>query len=351
MPELVSILIPAYNAEEWLPATIQSALVQTWPRTEVIVVDDGSKDGTLATARAFESKKVKVVTQPNSGAPAARNKAFELAQGTQIQWLDADDLLDPGKVSVHMQAAREIDNPRVMLAGSFGTFFYRAAKAVFAPTSLWCDLSPVDYLVTRFRDNVYFQTGAWLVSRELSEATGPWTEFGSPDDDGEYFCRMVTKSQGVKFVPDARIYYRVGNYGALNKARSATAQTALFGSKVKCINYLRSLDDSPRSRAAAVQLLHDTLSYFYPEREDLVNEARRLAAALGGELREPVLKWKYRPVEWLCGRSAAITASRTLPRIRGTAARQWDRYLYRLSSLMSSSRRQGDPIAAAGAQK
>jgi len=89
MAPLVSILIPAYNAERWIGETIRSALAQTWPRKELIIVNDGSRDRTLEVARQFASGNVLVVTQQNQGASAARNKAFELCQGDYIQWLDA----------------------------------------------------------------------------------------------------------------------------------------------------------------------------------------------------------------------------------------------------------------------
>jgi glycosyltransferase involved in cell wall biosynthesis len=351
MPELVSILVPAYNAESWLAETLRSALAQTWPRIEVIVVDDGSKDRTLEVARTFESHKVKVVTQPNMGAPGTRNKAFDHAQGTYIQWLDADDLLDPRKIATQMAVAAEIGNRRVPLACPFGQFYYRPEKAIFRATSLWRDLTPTEYFLTRFNDNTFFQTDTWLVSRELSEAAGQWTDHDSPDDDGEYFCRVVMKSDGVKFVGDARTYYRIGNYGALNKARSARAQTALFGSKVKCIRYLMSLEDSPRSRAAAVRLLQDNLSYFYPDREDLVQEARRMASELGGKLTMPTVKWKYRPLEWLCGHDVAMAATRILPRLRANAARQWDKSLYRLLPREPAMRAHADGLTAIGPQE
>ena len=331
MPELVSILIPAYNAERWLGATIRSALAQTWTNTEVIVVDDGSRDGTLKVARTFENKKVRVVTQPNSGAPAARNRAFELSQGDYIQWLDADDLLDPNKIQFQLEAARETGNPRVMFAGPFGTFYYRVERAAFRRTSLWRDTTPVDYLLTRFTENAFFQTAAWLVSRELSEATGPWIDFDSPDDDGEYFCRMVVRSAGVKFVETARMYYRVGNYGGLNKARSTKAQNALFLSKRKSINYLLSMEDSPRARAACVQLLNDWVPEFYPSREDIVAEMTSLAASLGGTLSLPTPKRKYRGIEWLVGHHAAMTAGTALPRLRTGVERWWDELMYRMS--------------------
>jgi glycosyltransferase involved in cell wall biosynthesis len=332
MPALVSILIPAYNAEAWLRETILSARAQTWPRTEIIVVDDGSKDHTLAVAKSLESASVKVVTQPNQGAVAARNAAFELAQGTYVQWLDADDLLHPAKIATQMDAAQALADPRVLLSCPFGTFYYRTEKATFSVTSLWKDLTPVEYFLARFNDNVFFQTGAWLVSRDLSEAAGPWTDHDSPDDDGEYFCRVATKSTRVKFVEAARTYYRVGNHGGLNKARSARAQTALFGSKVKCIRYLLSLEDSARSRGACLQLLRDWFPEFFPQRMDLVAEARRLATELGGELPEPVMKGKYRPVAWLLGESAATKAAHVLPRLRSDVARGWDRFMYRVSA-------------------
>ena len=96
---LVSILIPAHNAQQWIQGTdIESALAQTWPKKEVIIVDDGSTDQTVVLAKRFASKAVGVVTQPNQGAAVARNTAFAMCQGDYIQWLDADDLLDPDKV-------------------------------------------------------------------------------------------------------------------------------------------------------------------------------------------------------------------------------------------------------------
>src|SRR5438876_760555 len=98
MKPLVSILIPAYNAEEWIADTIRSAIGQTCPRKEIIVVDDGSSDRTAEVAQRFASKEVTVVSIQNQGAAAARNHALRLSQGDYIQWLDADDLLAPDKV-------------------------------------------------------------------------------------------------------------------------------------------------------------------------------------------------------------------------------------------------------------
>jgi glycosyltransferase involved in cell wall biosynthesis len=328
--DLVSILIPAYNAERWIRNTIESALGQTWPRIEVIVVDDGSRDGTLDAIRSVRDPRVKVVTQPNMGAPGARNRALELAQGAFFQWLDADDLLHPEKIARQMNVANALADPRYLLSCPFGTFYYRHEKASFTSTSLWRDLDPIDYFVTRFRDNVHFQTDAWLVSRALTDAAGPWSDV-SPDDDGEYFCRVVANSAGVRFVEDARTYYRVGNFSSLSKAMSPRTRRALFQSKVKCIRLLLALEDSPRTRAASVQLLQDWLPYFFPESHDILDEAHQLASELGGMLRLPRVKWKYWPIELVFGHAAAVRASRALPKVRALTTRNWDGLLYRLS--------------------
>src|SRR5438477_8120607 len=110
MRPLVSILIPAYNAERWIADTIRSALGQTWLRKEIIVVDDGSRDRTLSIAQRFSSKSVSVVTQENQGASAARNRALALSQGESIQWLDADDLLAPDKIAKQVDALDHYGN-------------------------------------------------------------------------------------------------------------------------------------------------------------------------------------------------------------------------------------------------
>src|SRR5690349_8578340 len=146
---LVSILIPAYNAEQWIGETLESALQQTWPNTEIIVVDDGSTDGTLQAARQFTARGVKVSTQPNSGAAAARNKAFELSKGEYIQWLDADDLLSSQKIAAQMEIAQRAQDKRLLLSSGWGEFMYRPAKAEFIPSPLWEDLSPVEWVLRK----------------------------------------------------------------------------------------------------------------------------------------------------------------------------------------------------------
>lgn len=89
---LVSIIVPCFNAEKYVGEAIQSALDQTYPNTEVIVIDDGSTDGSLDVIRSFGDR-VHYETGPNRGACAARNRGIEMAEGEFIQFLDADDVL------------------------------------------------------------------------------------------------------------------------------------------------------------------------------------------------------------------------------------------------------------------
>ncbi len=157
MKPLVSILIPAYNAEDWIADTLRAALAQTWQRKEIIVVDDGSKDGTAEVARRFASKGVCVVSRENQGAAATRNHALSLSQGDYIQWLDADDLLAPDKIERQLAARPEGDSERILLSSPWAYFNYRTDRARFAPTSLWADLTPVEWLLRKMGENLHMQ--------------------------------------------------------------------------------------------------------------------------------------------------------------------------------------------------
>ncbi len=333
MKPLVSILIPAYNAQEWLADTLRSAIGQTWERKEIIVVDDGSKDQTLAIARRFESDFVRVVSQKNQGGSAARNSAFSLSQGDYIQWLDADDLLAPDKIAKQLAGLNQCHSTRTLLSSAWGRFLYRYDRAKFTPSPLWCDLSRSEWLLRKLANNVYMQTATWLVSREITEATGPWDTRLLGDDDGEYFCRVLLASDGVRFVPEAKVFYRMAGSASLSYiGRSDRKRDAQWTSMKLHIGYMRSLEDSARARAACVTYLQNWLVYFYPERLDLVQQAQDLANELGGQLFPPRLSWKYSWIDSLFGRQRAKRAQIFLPSVRLSVARNLDKARLRLTS-------------------
>ncbi len=106
---LVSVVIPAYNASRWITDAINSVLGQSLQDFEVIVVDDGSKDGTATIARSIGDARVHVVSQPNAGVSAARNKGIDQARGRFIALLDADDALEPEALMRKVYAIRASD--------------------------------------------------------------------------------------------------------------------------------------------------------------------------------------------------------------------------------------------------
>ena len=251
MKPLVSILIPAYNAEAWISDTLRCAIAQTWESKEIIVVDDGSTDRTLAIARKFESDQLRVVTHRNQGAASTRNQAYSLCRGDYIQFLDADDLMAPDKIARQMEALGSSPNKRTLLSGSWGKFMYRYYRTQFVPSALWRDLSPVEWLIRKMQLNLYMQTASWLVSRELAEAAGPWDTTLLGDDDGEYFCRVLLASDGVRFVPEAKVYYRSSGSASLSYiGNSEKKMVAQLRSMELHISYLCSLEDSQRVRDA-----------------------------------------------------------------------------------------------------
>lgn len=327
MAPLVSILVPAYNAEKWIADALSSALAQMWPNKEIIVVDDGSGDDTFLVARRFESPSLKIITQPNQGASAARNKAFSLCQGDYIQWLDADDLLGPEKIARQMEAAASAGK-RMLLSSAWGCFHYRPGKARFIPTALWRDLDSTEWLLRKWEGNLYMQTASWLVSRELTEAAGAWDTRLLGDDDGEYFCRVIRVSHGIRFVPQSRVYYRImpSNRLSLIGQSNRKIEAHFLGMKLQ-IKYLLACEDSDRARAACVKYLQRWLGNFYPNRPDIVREAQQLAASMGGRLSLPKASWKYAWIEKLFGFGAAKRSQLYYNRLKSSALRKWDRLM------------------------
>jgi glycosyltransferase involved in cell wall biosynthesis len=329
MKPLVSILITAYNAEETIAYTLESAVAQTWRRKEIIVVDDGSTDRTAEVVRQF--KEVTLVSTENHGLSGAQNNAFPLSQGDYIQYLDADDLLVPDKIERQLAALREFDSKRVLLSSPWAPFYYRIRHAHFVRNSLCQDLPPVEWLLRKMEQNLHMQNATWLVSRELAEAAGPWDTRFHFDQDGEYFCRVLLASEGTRFVPGTGIYYRDSGGNSVSFiGNSDKKKDSLLLSIKLHIQYLRSLEDSERVRKACLTYIHTWQRYFYPERPDLVQEAQQLAETVGGRLKPPTLPWKYRWIQKLFGWTAAKRIRQRWNQYKSSVIRSWDKGLFYL---------------------
>lgn len=115
----VSVVIPCYNAASFVEEAIASALGQAYPVREVVCVDDGSTDDTLDVLRRVvaNERRIRVLAGPNRGPSAARNRGADEASGEHLQFLDADDLLEPDELA-HQAALveREGEHPNLIAA-------------------------------------------------------------------------------------------------------------------------------------------------------------------------------------------------------------------------------------------
>jgi glycosyltransferase involved in cell wall biosynthesis len=343
MKSLVSILIPAYNAQKWISASIESAISQTWETKEIIVVDDGSTDDTFQIAREFEGKSVKVVTQENRGASAARNMAYSLSQGDYIQWLDADDLLHPHKIEVQLVSEDLNRDETTLSCGIWGAFLHRKYRAKFNPSPLWNDLTPREWIVSRFRVGGWVQPSCWLIGRKLAEKTGPWDERLSMADDGEYSTRLVATSKYVRFKPSSICYYRYGWPTSLSSKRSSEAWRSLSLCTKLCVNHLLHLEESDETRKACVNFLKRVRSFLYtfsgqPVVLEIIEDFEELIGNLGGEVSLPSERRLFWLVRKAIGRRNAAWVKQISWHQRLSLRRKWDGVLAQFDNLLGRAR-------------
>ena len=208
---LVSVIIPMYNAECYIAETIESVLNQTWKNIELIIVDDGSSDNSLLIAQRYVSDKVFVYTQPNQGAPKARNLGFSYSQGDYIQYLDADDLLSPEKVEKQINALRLMNAENAIATCTF----YQYINGRVQPE--WSNLAKVN---RNYDTGISLQIDLWryfipsyipscyLTPRHLVESVGGWNEHLYTNQDGEFVARVLTKVDNVVFVEKEYVLWR-----------------------------------------------------------------------------------------------------------------------------------------------
>jgi glycosyltransferase involved in cell wall biosynthesis len=202
MMPLVSILIPCYNAEHWVAQAIESALRQTWPEKEVIVVDDGSTDGSLAIIQGFGDR-VHWETGPNRGGNVARNRLLELAHGEWLQYLDADDWLLPEKVAQQIEFLEE--HPETDIVYGPSTLEYWSEKETRRELLPIPETDDLWVLLARW----YLpQTGAPLWRRKsLLEVSG-WNPNQPCCQEHELYLRLLMAGKQFSFCPHNGAIYR-----------------------------------------------------------------------------------------------------------------------------------------------
>ncbi len=133
---LVSVIIPAYNCDRYLAEAVESILNQTYTSFEVIIIDDGSTDKTAEVAKSFGSK-VTYCYQNNGGSATARNHGIELAQGSFLAFLDADDLWVEDKLAVQLEAFK--NDPELHLVFGQVQQFYSPDLAEELKATIYCN--------------------------------------------------------------------------------------------------------------------------------------------------------------------------------------------------------------------
>lgn len=206
MLPLVSIIIPTYDRKALLAEAVSSCVAQTYKNIEVIIVDDGSTDGTDASVRellggTWQRRKVRCHRQQNSGASAARNRGLSLAAGKYVQFLDSDDLLFREKISLQAEVLERPGNLRVEACSCYGQFGVAGGEdARNTRIGIFCQ-TPREY-VERLSSRIVhgMQTSAPLWRKSFLAGHPGWRTDIDLGDDLEYHIRLLAKATEIKFV-------------------------------------------------------------------------------------------------------------------------------------------------------
>jgi glycosyltransferase involved in cell wall biosynthesis len=205
---LISVVIPAYNAAPFLAATLTSVFAQSHRPLEVILVDDGSTDDTLAIARGW-TPLLRIHHQANAGPAAARNRGIEIAQADYLAFIDADDTWLPGRLTRHLailEGRPELDIVlglvRLDYAGS--TLRFRNDQPVIA----------------------LFSFGAGLFRRHAFERAGLLSEDLRNSEDADWFMRARDKGANWLMEDEPVLTYR--RHGANMTERVPLEKSEIF---------------------------------------------------------------------------------------------------------------------------
>lgn len=294
---LVSIIIPVYNSARYLLETIQSALDQTWTNKEIILVDDGSADDSLAIAKEYEGPSVKVFSQRNAGASAARNKGLQEAKGDYIQFLDGDDLLMADKIAVQMA---QLKGKKDILSICPVIHFTRHQDiSLLKPEHDYeGNDDPFDFLLKLY--DVRHPAGlvpihSWLTPAAVIKKAGSWNETLTVNDDGEFFCRVALASAGIVSANNTLCYYRKytgENVMSLSGRLNLTALESRYRSLMLKREYLLNLRKDERVDRVIADNLAEVLTLAYPKYKVLSNKIIETINELGGQNYFPVLGGK-----------------------------------------------------------
>ena len=282
MKPLVSILIPCFNAEPYLAATLESILAQTWSNIEIIVVNDGSTDGSALVLKTFASRGVKIIHCALGSAAKARNRAFQECTGAYIKFFDADDLLSPE--TIERQIMRLEKDQSSVASSEWGRFYHNDLSSFqLSEQSVWRDMDGRDWLVDAWKlAEPMMQPGLYLIPRALLERTGLWDERLTLIDDFEFFARVLCHANKVRFTPGARLFYRSGLKNSLSQRTSRLAVESAYHSLLDGTASLLRYRADKEARLSCANVLQNFVYTYYPDHGDLLRDMSMRVLSLGG---------------------------------------------------------------------
>jgi glycosyltransferase involved in cell wall biosynthesis len=268
----VSVIIPCYNAEKYVGETIESVLRQTYRRTEVIVIDDGSTDDSLDRVKSFGDRS-RWETGPNRGGCAARNRGVKMATGDYIQFLDADDLMEPEKIECQMAALAELPADSIATC-AWNHFTAEGGHAPPYVRPFWKSYQDaIDLLVDMWLLGGFFTPHCWLIPKDIIERVGPWSESLLADQDGDFFGRVLTQAASVAFVEGCSVHYRTPALSNVSASADPRAVESRFRAWESVQAHLLARRDDPDARRAVLRRLR-SVTYSYAQNDkDLVQKA------------------------------------------------------------------------------
>ena len=224
MVKLVSVIIPCFNAERWLREAIDSALNQTYPSVEVIVIDDGSTDTSLEIIKSYGDK-LTWESGPNKGGNHARNRGFAISKGDFIQFLDADDYLLPEKID--RQVSFLSQTKADVVYGDWRHQYHLSNGDSYLEEIKISGVQP-DILESLLAD-WWVSPACLLMRRSAVENSGGWNENLKVGQDRDFFISLVMNGAKVVYQPGCySIYRRYGNTTVSTSSKSKYLESHLY---------------------------------------------------------------------------------------------------------------------------